>query len=153
MLSLQRSLPLDAQNAVRSLIPHLTGPTDAIPLEDMVIKVLSGMRKILFGFQTLYRVGFVLGIMAFEWCPFAFGFGFCRFSLLSFESQEKYCHSWSESRFYTFREFFKSLKGLAMLAYFSEPKVWAYIGYDPEPHIKKRIIMRQEFLAKEKGAQ
>lgn len=129
-------------HSFRVLAPH----SDKIELSGIEEKILSDCQAILGEMMPLFRRGFLFGLWLLEHLCFLFGFGFKKFTHLSPEAQKKYLESWDHSRWVSFREFFKSLRGLILMSFYSDPRVWAYIGYDPLPHLEERIELRQKLL-------
>lgn len=118
----------------------------------MTESVLQGISQLLFEYSPLFRRLFLLGIHAFEWMPFFFGFGLTRFTRLSQTLAEAYIHRWESCRFFALREFFKGFKAVLTLVYFSDRTVWRYLGYDPDAHVARRLELRQEILSRKDTA-
>lgn len=97
-------------------------------------------------FHWLNRFFFVMTIYFFDRAAFLFGFGLARFIHLKPESQKKYLHFWLTTKSVFLREAFKGIRGIAMMAYFSHPDVWQYIGYDPKAFVAERIRLREELM-------
>ncbi len=146
MTSCFRVFPADIRHFLKALIPVLVPPTDQLPLEGIAEKILSDADRLIFEFPKLFRWGLVWGMRFFNWLPFLFGFGLITFVNLSAESQKKYVDGWAQSKIIVKREFFKTLKAFVLLVYFSDKRVWDYIGYDPEPHMQERIKLREDIL-------
>lgn len=142
----KKKLPLDALAAIKSLIFVLAPPVRDLDLPNIEETIIHQMTRMVHEFPVFFRWGYCLGLMLFEWLPFLFGFGSTRFSKLSIVAQNQYTASWAHSRWVPLREFFKAIKGLIFMIYFSDPRVWAYIGYDPKPHMAERIKMREGIL-------
>lgn len=110
---------------------------------------MTNLARLIAEFSPLNRLGFFMVLRFLEWGTFLFGFGFQRFSAMGIERQTKYLEGWRDSRFFFKREFFKALRGVTNLVFYSDRRVWAAIGYDPEPHMEERIRLRQEILRRE----
>ncbi|MBI4411116.1 MAG: hypothetical protein HY541_01370 [Deltaproteobacteria bacterium] len=146
----RKSLPKDIARVLLKLAENLF-PRSEFDLQGIEHDLVKNCERMIAEFPKCFRWGFFLGIRLFEWLPFLFGFGFSRFSSLPEPRQMTYVDHWALCRFIPKREFFKTLRAFVMLVVFSDKRVWEYIGYDPEPHIKQRIQMRKDFLAQEDG--
>lgn len=146
MIPCFRVLPTDIRHLLKALIQVLVPPTDQLPLEGIEEKIVSDADRLLFEFPKLFQWGLIWGMRLFNGLPFIFGFGLMTFVSLSAISQKKYVDGWAQSKIIIKREFFKTLKAFVLLVYFSDKRVWEYIGYDPEPHMKERIKLREEIL-------
>ena len=140
-----KSLPKYIIRVFLRLAENLFPPAE-FNLEGIENDLVRNFRRMVKEFPKCFRWGFFLGIRLFEWLPFLFGFGFSRFSSLPPQRQMTYVDNWACCRFVPKREFFKTLRAFVMLVVFSDRRVWEYIGYNPEPHIRERIKMREEWL-------
>ena len=145
---MSKTLPLGTARVVRALVHVLVPPVKEFSDEGIEETVVRDMGRMVFEFQKFSRWGLLLGIALFEWFPFLSGFGFVRFSNLSLESRARYVREWAESRFLAKREFFKALKGMIIMIYFSDKRVWAYLDYNPVPHMEEKIKLREEIIAR-----
>lgn len=143
-----KTLPLGAARVIKALVHVLVPPVPELADEGIEETVVRDVGRILFEFQKFFRWGFILGLALFEWLPFLSGFGFVRFSSLSPENRARYVAEWAESRLLPKREFFKGVKGIVIMIYFSDRRVWSYINYDPVPHMEEKIQLRQDILAR-----
>lgn len=130
---------------IRNLVPQ---PED-LHLNNIEESVVFNAGRMVFEFSPIFRRVFIWAIRFFEWTPLLFGFGFSRFSRLSEKKQLKYVDNWALSRVVVKREIFKTFKGLITLVYFSDKRIWSYIGYDPATHMAERIQMRENIIAQE----
>lgn len=142
----KKTLPKSVEHVLKILSRHLVPPTGALKVQDIEEEVVRDARRILFEFPLFYRWGFLLGILFLEYSPFLFGFGLSRFTRLKHDLQSKYVDDWAHSRIIAKREFFKGVKGLILIVYFSDRQVWEYIGYDPDPHLAERIALRDKLV-------
>lgn len=131
---------------MRALIPVLVPPVPDLDVSGIEEGIIRDLGRALFEFPKFFRWGFLLGVYLFECLPFLSGFGFVRFSSLSLENRARYMREWAESRLIPKREFFKGFKGIVMMIYFSDRRVWTYLEYDPVPHMEGRIRLREEIL-------
>lgn len=130
---------------VRLLLPR-SEEWDAAAMEE---NVMRGLSRLLVEFSSFSRFGFFMMLRFLEWGTVLFGYGFQRFSAMGLERQTKYLEGWRDSRLLPKREFFKALRGVTNLVFYSDRRVWALLGYDPEPHMEERIRLRQEILRRE----
>lgn len=149
MLSPKRVLPKDVKKVMKVLIRNLVPQPEDLHLNNIEESVIFNAGRMVFEFPPLFRRSFVWAVRFFEWTPLLFGFGLSRFSHLSEKKQLKYVDNWALSCSVVKREIFKVLKGLIMIVYFSDKRVWSYIGYDPAPHMAERIQMRENIIAQE----
>ncbi|MBU0505545.1 MAG: hypothetical protein ABII18_11175 [bacterium] len=115
-----------------------------IPNRDEAL--LQRCRSILQELPVMYRMGFVMGIYLFDLCAFLFGCGFKRFISLSYEKQCQYLDKCLTNKMFTVRNIMSGMRGLIMICYFSMPEVSAYIGYNPNKHVKERLALREKLL-------
>ncbi len=73
------------------------------------------------------------GIMLLEHAPIFLMFKFKRFTQMTDDEKDLYLKKWEESGVTLFRGVFKGFKNLCTLGFFSNEKVWKYIGYDGPP--------------------
>lgn len=151
MPSSKRSVPSDLKRVLSAMSQTFVPDTGGADLTGIENEVISGCGRLMFNFSKLTIWLVTWGLRFLEWFPFLFGFGFNRFSKLSLESRTRYLDGWARSRWSVRREFFKAMKGLVMMAYFADRRIWNYIGYNPEPHMEERIRMREEILEKGEG--
>jgi hypothetical protein len=107
-------------------------------------QLITRMTLILREFPRLQRLGFVLGILFFDYAPFLFGCGARRFVNLPPTVQQDYVQRWLDCRSSVLRETCKGIRGLVLVCYFSHTDIWKYIGYDPVGHVHERIRLRRE---------
>lgn len=138
-----------AQNGIlMAMAPHFCPGNEQLNFDhDQFVNIFN---RFLREFPKLYYWGFILGLILFEWLPCASFARLSRFTQLSQSAQLKYLQSWELSRLYAKREFFKAVRGMIQLCYGFDHEFWKYIGYDPEPHIKERIALRQKLLIEQK---
>ncbi|OGQ08784.1 MAG: hypothetical protein A3G32_06400 [Deltaproteobacteria bacterium RIFCSPLOWO2_12_FULL_40_28] len=141
------TFPKSLEPVFSALAKVLVPAQDDLILEGFEAHFFFNFGRIFNELPPIFRWGFIWGIRFFDWFPVLFGFGLNRFSHLSFESAKKYVDAWANGRLGVCREFFKTLKAMVILVYFSEPKVWEVIGYAPENHLKERIEMRKKILS------
>lgn len=146
-----KGVPSNCAKVLIALSHVLTPQSEDLVLDGVEEVIIRNANKLIREFPTLFRLGFIFGIRLFEWLPFLFGFGLRRFSKLSSKHQRGYVDNWAESRFIPKREFFKTLRTVVMIGFFSDKRVWTYVGYDPEPHLAQRIQMRKDLLAKQRS--
>jgi hypothetical protein len=84
----------------------------------------------------LLRVLFPVGLLLLELGALVLAPSLVPFSYMSRARRERYLRGWVHSRFMLFRELIKGVKGLCLFAYYSDPRVAAYLGYEHEPHVQ-----------------
>lgn len=122
---------------------HLVPSPSDFPLEALEDKVLACCHRLVAQMTPLFRLGFRLGMWFFDHLCFLFGLGFKKFTNLSFDDQKRYLDRWENGPVIT-QEFFKSFRGVILMAFYSDARVWSYIGYDPRPHLDERIALKQK---------
>lgn len=146
--TIKKILPTDVDKVLRALCLTLAPPTKELNMDGILEELSRVTGNLLFEFPTLFRKGLIWGIRLFNWLPLLFGFGRLRFISLSSEKQKAYVDKWAKSRIIPIREFFKTLKAMVFVAYFSDKRIWSYLGYYPEPHMHERIAFRETVLQK-----
>ncbi len=141
-------LPEDIKKVLLVLAVNLAPPSPALDIEGIGEEIIRGSSRLIGEFPKLFRWGFFMGIRLFEYIPFFFGYGPKRFTNLKPALQMRYVNSWASCRVIPLREFFKTIKAMVLMVYFSDKRVWAYIGYDPTPHLQERMALRGEVLKK-----
>lgn len=145
----QGPLSSRAVRILQALIRNLVPPTEALDYTSLELEAVRAMARLVREFPKFFRWGFMATLVLFEYLPFVFGFGTSRFSHLPPERQFQYMDGWAKSRLSLRREIFVSLRGVVLLAYCSNKRVWEYIGYQPEGHMRERIQLREEILRRQ----
>lgn len=145
---IKKLLPTDVDQILRALSLTLAPPIPELNMDGILDEMTRMSGRLTFEFPTLFRKGLIWGIRLFNWLPLLFGFGRLRFVSLSPEKQKAYVDTWAKSRIIPVREFFKTLKAMVLTVYFSDKRVWDYLGYYPEPHMNERIALRETVLQK-----
>lgn len=141
-----RRLPQDIQKTLVALAFVLAPPAPGLDMSGVEESIVANSSRLIFEFPKLFRWGLTWGVRLFEWFPVLFGYGLLKFSSLSLACRRKYVDQWAHNRIIFIREFFITLKALVFVVYFSDKRIWHYIGYDPEPHLKERIQLRETIL-------
>jgi len=142
-------LPSDIIHIIKALTPVLVPTPHDLPMPDLSERVAERATGLIFHFSRLFRLGLIWNLRFFNWLPIFFGFGRLTFLQLKKEQQEEYIGRWASHRIFFFRELFQPMKALVIMMAFSDERVWQYIGYEPYPHLKERIKMREEYLQKQ----
>jgi len=135
------------RKVIKILVNCIVPPAKDFAPDDIEDKIIRDSERMVFELPKLTRLFFILGVHLFDWLPFLSGLGFSRFTRLSAEKRIKYVDSWAHSKQSFKREFFKALKTIITLTYFSDSRVWDYLGYDPAPHVVERIQLRKTILS------
>lgn len=109
-------------------------------------ELINRCEMLLREFPKPNRFFFLLAISIFDLLPIFFGLGPHRFVHLSDEKKRIYVEKWLLVKSPLKREFFKGVRGIIMVSYFSHKDIWEYIGYRPTEHIKQRLEMRQQLM-------
>ena len=120
-------------------------PSDLV-VPDKEGETLKKIETLLREFPRLMRFGFLCLLVVFDRLPVFFSFGFTRFIHLNLEQQQSYAERWHNTSNTVLREIFKSLRGIVMVAYFSQHAVWNYIGYNPKKYAADRIALRHKVM-------
>jgi hypothetical protein len=83
----------------------------------------------------LLRVLFPVGLLLLELGAFVLGPSLLPFSLMSSPRQRRYVDGWVHARWRLRRDLVKAVKGLCLLAYYSDPRVMDHLGYTVEEHV------------------
>ncbi len=136
------------RRVVKHLLPVLIPDNPLFTFDDIADWFYGYMNRMLNELPPVTRFFFKIGFVIFEYAPFICGFGFSKFSNLTASKKEKYTNKWAHSKIVAFREIFKAMKGFLLVIYFSEKRIWNYVGYLPEAYIDERIKLRAEILNK-----
>ena len=140
------SLPTAVEHVMIALSRILVPPNPDVDMAGFEEDLAYNCARMIWELPAVFRFGFCVVVRLFDWFPFLFGFGLKRFSSLAPEFQAKYVDTWAESTLVPCREFFKTLKAMVMLVYFSDQRIWKYINYNPKPHLEERIELRKRIL-------
>jgi hypothetical protein len=78
---------------------------------------------------------FPVGLMMLELGAFFLGPSLVPFSAMSLERRRRYVDGWVHARWRLRRDLIKAVKGLCLLAYYSDAQVRAKLGYAVETHV------------------
>lgn len=111
----------------------LPGPASGAPPMDGA-RVADFVDEFVFHMPTLLRLLFPIGLALLDLGAFVAGPSLVPFSFMrSPERRRRYIARWVHSPVMLFRELIKGVKGVVLFGYYSDPRVAAHIGYDPEP--------------------
>lgn len=122
-------------------------PADIVIL-DKHEQMLARCEILLFEMHPVFRLGFVLSLWLFDLFALFWNLELTRFINMPVERRRDLVVFWERTRNPFMREFFKVLRTLIMLTYFSHTDIWKYIGYDPRAHVQNRIALRKSILKK-----
>lgn len=122
-------------------------PSDIV-IPDKHEQMLSRCEILLFEMHPFFRLGFVLSLWLFDLFALFWNLELTRFINMTVERRRDFVVFWERTRNPFMREFFKALRTLIMLTYFSHTDIWKYIGYDPRAHVQDRIALRKNILKK-----
>jgi len=124
-----------SRRTVRALaevvMPNVEG-APRVPVADVVAIVDDWVRYM----PRLFRVLFPIGLALLELGAFLLGPSLVPFSMMSIARRERYVDGWVHARWRLRRDLIKGVKGLVLVAYYSDPKVCAYLGYRVEEHVQ-----------------
>ena len=84
----------------------------------------------------LLRTLFPVGLLMLELGTFVLVPSLLPFSLLSPGRRERYVDGWVHARWRLRRDLIKGVKGLVLMAYYSDPRVQTYLGYAVDEHVR-----------------
>jgi hypothetical protein len=84
---------------------------------------------------TLLRLLFPVGLMMLELGAFVLAPSLLPFSSMSLARRRRYVDGWVHARWRLRRDLIKAVKGLCLLAYYSDQRVRARLGYFVEAHV------------------
>jgi hypothetical protein len=84
----------------------------------------------------LFRALFPVGLLLLELGAFVLAPSLLPFSRMSLARRRRYIHGWVHGRSRLRRDLIKGVKGLCLMAYYSDPRVMRLIGYEVEAHVE-----------------
>jgi hypothetical protein len=81
------------------------------------------------------RLLFPVGLMMLELGAFFLGPSLLPFSTMSLARRRRYVDGWVHARWRIRRDLIKAVKGLCLIAYYSDARVGARLGYTVEAHV------------------
>lgn len=131
---LPRALGAWSRRVIRALaevVQPVGNNAPALPLEDYVRFVDSYVPHM----PRLLRLLFPVGLMMLELGAFFLGPSLVPFSSMSLTRRSRYVDGWVHARWGLRRDLIKAVKGLCLLAYYSDTRVGARLGYAVEEHV------------------
>lgn len=123
-----------SRRIVRALA-EVVVPADAdaprLPTGDIVAFVDDYVPHIPRGLRLLFPVG----LMLLELGAFLLGPSLVPFSAMTLPRRRRYVDGWVHARWRLRRDLIKAVKGLCLLAYYSDARVRARLGYTVEAHV------------------
>ena len=134
----------------RAIFLALASALITVP-EDLTIhncdnELINRCEILLREFPKLNRFFFLIALSIFDLLPLFFCLGPHRFVHLNQEKKRLYVEKWLMVKSPLKREFFKGVRGMIMVSYFSHKDIWDYIGYHPTEHVKERLDVRSQLL-------
>jgi hypothetical protein len=83
----------------------------------------------------LLALMFPVGLLLLELGAFVLGPSLVPFSAMSLERRRRYVDGWVHARWRLRRDLIKAIKGLCLLAYYSDPRVGGRLGYTVDAHL------------------
>lgn len=137
-------IPARARLIILKLSEALVSEPEGLVIRNKETDLINRCEILLREFPSFNRFAFILGMYLFDLLPLFFGFGLARFALMNLERRKAYVDKWMTTQNPFKREFFKGLRGLLMMCYFSHPDIWEYIDYRPRDHVAERIALREK---------
>ena len=91
---------------------------------------------------TLLRLLFPVGLMMLELGAFVLAPSLLPFSSMSLARRRRYVDGWVHARWRLRRDLIKAVKGLCLLAYYSDRRVQERLGYFVEAHVADVSVER-----------
>jgi hypothetical protein len=113
------------------VVPDAPGAPKMAPAE-----VVAFIDDWVFHMPKLFRVLFPIGLMMLELGAFVLGPSLVPFSFMGLERRRRYVDQWVHAGWLLRRDLIKGVKGLCLIAYYSDPKVCEYLGYQVEEHVQ-----------------
>ena len=107
-----------------AVLPHEANAPE-VGAQAVVVFVADFRRRM----PRLYKILFPLGLWLLEYCrlrPFSTRSRSCRVAFL---------RAFSHSRIRLFRDLFKALRAVCLMAYYADPRVQSAVGYAHEPFL------------------
>jgi hypothetical protein len=105
--------------------------TERVPTSEIVAFVEGYVPHM----PTLLRHLFPVGLMMLELGAFLLAPSLLPFSSMSLARRRRYVDGWVHARWRLRRDLIKAVKGLCLLAYYSDQRVRARLGYFVEAHV------------------
>jgi hypothetical protein len=129
-----RSLGPWSRRVVRALaevVQPTGGDAPVLPLEHFVHFIDDYVPHL----PRLLGLLFPVGLMMLELGAFLLAPSLVPFSAMSLARRRRYVDGWVHARWRLRRDLIKAVKGLCLLAYYSDPRVGAKLGYAVESHV------------------
>ena len=117
--------------ALAEVVQPIGPNAPALPLDDYVRFIDDYVPHM----PRLLKLLFPVGLMLLELGAFLLGPSLVPFSSMSLQRRSRYVDSWVHARWGLRRDLIKAVKGLCLLAYYSDPRVGARLGYAVEEHV------------------
>jgi hypothetical protein len=132
-----RNLSAGSRRTLAALASVVTpGPTrggaPAVPIDEIVDFIDDWVRYL----PRLFRLLFPVGLLLLEYGALVLTPSLRRFSALDDEAKGRYVEGWVHARARLRRDLIKATKGLCLLAYYSDARVTAALGYTVDEHVK-----------------
>ena len=134
MTAAPRALGPWSRRVVRALAEVVLPDGDGapnVPLDEIVAFADSFVPYL----PRLLRLLFPIGLMMLELGAFLIGPSLVPFSAMSLARRRRYVDGWVHARWRLRRDLIKAVKGLCLLAYYSDARVGARLGYAVEAHV------------------
>ncbi len=115
-----------------AVMPEAASGAPAVETEQLVVFVERLVPKM----PRLLGALFPLGLVILELGGLLFAPALAPLSWMPLAKRRRYLHRWLHSRSMLRRDLVKGLKGLCLLAYYSDERVQRYLGYQPVEHVE-----------------
>ena len=141
-------LPQSIQKILLVLTDTLIEEPEDLIIHERHEQLIQRSSVLLFEMSWWLRWGFYIGLWLFNMMAIFWHFEFKSFMAMDVARRQDFVGFWLHTRHSTLREFFKGIRTLIMICYFSHHDVWNYIGYHPGPHIQERRALREKLVKK-----
>jgi hypothetical protein len=108
-----------------------TGPGAPTVPTDQIVDFIDDWVRFM---PRLFKLLFPVGLLLLELGAFVMGPSLVPFTLMSPARRARYIDGWVKARWRLQRDLIKAVKGLVLMAWYSDPRVGAYLGYTVEEH-------------------
>jgi hypothetical protein len=117
--------------ALAEVVQPLGEGAPALPLDEYARFVDSFVPHL----PRLLALAFPVGLLLLELGAFVLGPSLVPFSAMPLPRRRRYVDGWVHARWRLRRDLIKAVKGLCLLAYYSDPRVGARLGYAVDAHV------------------
>jgi hypothetical protein len=131
----RRALGAWSRRIVRALVEVVLPDGPDAP-EVATVEVVDFVDEWVPYMPRLLRLLFPVGLLLLELGAFVLAPSLTPFSFMSVERRRRYVDGWVHARWRLRRDLIKGIKGLCLLAYYSDARVCRALGYAVEEHVE-----------------